>query len=58
MVRYKCWACGKVYDRDELKEVKEYSEFWGVPAWTPYLVSPCCKEEVSEESEDLEDDNV
>jgi len=56
MYKYKCWLCGKVYDRDELKEVKEYTKFWGVPAWTSYFVSPCCKEEVEsfddEESEE------
>lgn len=52
---YRCCECGKIFD-EPLKQY-EHTEFWGVPEWSGYYVSPCCKESFDEydESEELED---
>lgn len=39
---YICDDCGSVFEDDELKEVKEWSEAWGHPVYESFYYCPFC----------------
>ncbi len=39
---YICEDCGSVFEDDELKEVKEWSEAWGHPVYESFYYCPFC----------------
>ena len=39
---YICDDCGSVFEEDELKEVKEWSEAWGHPVYESFYYCPFC----------------
>lgn len=53
--KYRCLACGKLFDEDEVKKVEESrGEFWGFPCTETMYYSPCCTDDFDDAYEEDE----
>ena len=55
---YKCEDCGAWFDKPDIREIREYREFWGAPCYETMYEERCpkCGSEYIEEVDDNEEE--